>query len=285
MSRIRSSLFPASLVAAAASCAGASPSAHAVSVSPADLGIDPASFVSPAVVKGLVSLIGFGMQHRPYEPATPLGVSVGLDLSLEVTLFKIPDSFFEGLSDFGMPSSSPLPALPAAKLHLHKGFGERLDLGVSALYYLSNMLIGGDVKIAVVQGEEGPTYSARLCYSYSKLSFNGISLSSQTLSPQLLMSRKMEFADPYLGAAVAIARGSVTATLTAETLGVDTSGLPPGVDVTIPPQEFPAALAYTGYLFGGVSLKIPHSGLRMTLEGSYDVTGVSTMGMKLGFTF
>jgi hypothetical protein len=38
-------------------------------------------------------------------------------------------------------------------------------------------------------------------------------------------------------------------------------------------------------MFGGVSLRIPHSGLRMTIEGAYDLAGVHTMGLKLGFTF
>src|SRR5947209_5688060 len=81
------------------------------------LGIDANSLVSPDVVKAMVKFIGFGTMHRPYEPATPLGVAVGLDLSFELTLFKVPEDLFTALSAVGAPSASPLPSLPVFKLH------------------------------------------------------------------------------------------------------------------------------------------------------------------------
>jgi hypothetical protein len=247
------------------------------------LGIDPNSLISPDVIKSLVSFIGFGVQHRPYEPATPLGVSVGLDFSLEVTLFKVPDSLFSSLSAIGAPASSPLPSLPIPKIHLHKGFGDYVDIGGSILYLPSNWIVGGDVKIVLVQGEEGPTYAARLCYTYTDLSFNGISLTTHTISPQLLVSRQMEFADPYLGVALEYVTGSVNATLT---IPSDIQGqIPAGI--TVPPYTYnsPVVTNYGAYAFGGVSLKIPRSGLRITIEGSYNTAGESTMGTKAGFTF
>src|SRR4051812_35719941 len=98
------------------------------------LGIDSNSLISTDVIKALVGFIGFGTQHRPYEPATPLGLAVGLDFSIEATLFKVPDGLFSSLSAVGAPSSSPLPSLPIPKIHLHKGFGELLDAGGSFFY-------------------------------------------------------------------------------------------------------------------------------------------------------
>lgn len=247
------------------------------------LGLDPNSLISPDVIKALVSFVGFGTQHRPYEPATPLGLVVGLDFSLEVTLFKVPDSLFTSLSAVGLPASSPVPSLPIPKIHLHKGFGDYVDLGGSLLYLPSNWIVGTDVKIVLVQGEEGPTYAFRVCYTYTSLSFDGISLNSHTLSPQLLVSRQMDFADPYMGVAFEYVTGSVGATLTVPQGLV--GSIPPGL--TVPPYVYqsPIVSDYGAYAFGGVSLKVPRSGLRITVEGSYNTAGESTMGTKFGFTF
>lgn len=271
--------FRAGLFTGLFSVLGASSPARAITLDFAALGVDPDTLIDSSVRTSLTKTIGFGTQHRPYEPATPLGVAVGLDLSVEVTLFKIPDALFESLSTFGLPSSSPLPALPVAKLHLHKGFGERFDLGGSFFYLQSNWLVGGDAKITLVQGEEGPSWAFRFCYSYASVAFSPILLSTHAFSPQILVSRKMEFADPYLGIALAYGRGTISLELPADAA----SQLPPTVEVT--PYEFSVAQAYSGYAFGGVSLRIPHSGLRMTVEGAYDIGGIHTLGTKIGFTF
>ena len=255
----------------------ACPQARGAGFDLGSLGIDPTSLGSPAVVKALVGLIAFGTQHRPYEPATPLGLVLGLDFSLEVTLFKIPDDLFNSLSATGAPAASPLPSLPIAKLHLHKGFGDFVDLGGSIFYLPQTWVVGSDLKIVVLQGEEGPTFAARFCYTYTSLTFNGISMSTHTYSPQFLMSRQMEFADPYLGTALELATGSANATVN---VPVDTAG------TTVPVAlSTPSVWVYGAYAFGGVSLRIPRSGLRVTLEGSYNTAGTSTMGTKIGFTF
>lgn len=249
------------------------------------LGISADSLISSDVVKSLVSLIAFGGQHRPYEPATPLGMAVGLDFSLELTLFKIPDDLFANLSSVGAPSKSPIPAAPMPKLHLHKGMGEFVDLGGSILYYPSNWIVGGDIKVVLVQGEEGPTYAIRFCYTYTSVSFDGITASTKVYSPQFLLSRQMEFADPYIGVALEYATGEVNASVPGEKFLPSGVTLPPGV--TLPAVQFSATApaVYGAYAFGGVSLRIPRSGLRLTLEGSYNTAGESTMGTKVGFTF
>jgi len=248
------------------------------------LGIDPNSILSPDVIKSLISFIGFGTQHRPYEPATPLGVAVGVDVSLEVTMFKVPDSLFSSLSAVGAPASSPLPSLPIPKLHLHKGFGDYVDIGGSIFYLDSNWIVGGDVKVVLLQGEEGPTVAARLCYTYTDLGSNGLEVSTHTYSPQILVSRQLEFADPYLGVGFEYVTGTVSGTLTAQSLGLG-GLLPAGTTGPSFPYNPPGQSDYGAYAFGGVSLRIPHSGLRITLEGSYNTAGESTMGTKVGFTF
>src|SRR4051794_7407887 len=85
--------------------------AHALGGIPFDL--DPDSLVSSDVVNAIVNLVGVGFQHRPYDPATPLGVAVGVDFSVEATLVKVPDSFFSSLASSGFPlGASPIPSLP-----------------------------------------------------------------------------------------------------------------------------------------------------------------------------
>lgn len=246
-------------------------------------GFDPNTLVSDAVVKSLVNFVAFGTQDRPYEPATPLGLAVGLDFSIEATLFKIPDDFFQALSSVGIPfPGSPIPSLPIAKLHLHKGLSDFFDIGGSFFYLSGSKILGVDGKIVLIQGEEGPTYAFRFCYTYSDISFNGINASTKTFSPQLLMSRQMDFADPYIGVAGEYALGAVDASVT---VPPDISGsIPPGV--TIPPVSLhKTATAYGAFAFGGVSLRVPRSGLRLTVEGSYNTAGTSSMGAKVGFTF
>ena len=263
--------------------AGGAREAHAAGFSFGGFSFDPNSLVSDDVIKQVVTTFGFGGQHRPYEPATPLGIAVGLDFSLEVTLFKVPDSFFDALAAAGLPfPGSALPALPVAKLHLHKGFGDWVDIGGSAFYLTGYKIFGGDVKIALNQAEEGPSYAFRFCYTYLDIVTNGINISTKTLAPQLLASRRMDFADPYLGVAFEYTTGAVDATVTVPT---DLTG-PVPAGLTIPPVSLhKESNAYGGYLFGGVSLRIPRSGLRITVEGAYDTAGVSTMGTKVGFTF
>jgi len=277
--RLRTFTFLLLLAVAGSLCVA--PRAHALGELP--IGLDPNSLVSDDIVNAVVGLIGIGFQHRPYEPATPLGLMVGMDLSVEATLVKIPDSFFATLAANGAGSASaPIPSLPMARLHLHKGFGEFVDLGGSALVILGNKILGGDAKVVFLQGEEGPTYAFRFCYTYVDLSFSGVNVSTKTYAPQLLMSRQMDFADPFLGVGLEYSTGALDGSRTPDApAGVV---LPPGV--TMPTVTIhKTGIAYGGQVFGGVSLRIPRSGLRMTIEGSYNTAGTSTLGLKSGFTF
>jgi hypothetical protein len=250
--------------------------------------LDVGSLISQSVVDSLVVLAGFGFQHRPYEPATPLLLSspVGFDLSFEATLVKVPDGFFESLAEIGMPmAANELPSLPSLKFHAHKGFAETLDIGGSAIWYLNNKVLGADAKVLVLQAEEGPSIAMRLCYTYATLGSNNVTVTTHTFSPQILLSRPIEFADPYLGIAYEYTYGRVTADMTAEAKAqAEAAGIPAELVPDIGTLEkFSRAMG--GMAFGGISLRVPRSGLRTTLEMSYNTAGVSSMGMKLGFSF
>ena len=231
----------------------------------------------------MVGLIRFGLQHRPYEPATPLGLSVGLDISFEVTLFQIPSSLFSDIAA-GDTSAAPISALPMAKLHLHKGVSAFMDVGGSFFYFdNSGGIVGGDVKVMILHGEEGPTISLRACYTYTDFNYDGIEVKTYTFSPQILASRQMDFADPYLGMGLEMANGGVVVSAGGR-LGAhrlrDTRGADPQHAGRVADGRRLRRL-----YFGGVSMRIPNAGVRLTLEGSYNSAGESTMGTKVGFTF
>ena len=178
-------------------------------------------------------------------------------------------------------AASGLPSLPLPRLHIHKGLGENFDLGLSGFWLTGNYLIGGDLKFVLIEGEEGLTWAFRFCYAYNKVTVESINAVTKTYAPQILVSRKMEFADPYLGLGVAYAMGSVEADFT-EQIAAE---IPAGFPVPDIGKFEKTARAYGGQLFGGVSLKVPNSGLRLTIEMSYNTVGTSTLGVKAGFTF
>lgn len=247
--------------------------------------VDVNSLVSDEVVDALVNLVGTGFQHRPYEPATPQGLSVGADVSVEATLIKIPDGFFDALASLGggggSLGGSGVQALPLPRLHLHKGFGDRLDIGVSGIWLSGSKVLGTDAKIVLLQAEEGPTWAFRFCYTYSDISIEGINISAKSFAPQLLVSRQMEFADPYLGVGLVYATGAIDADVS----GQVASQVPAGLPVPAIGALHKTSTAYGGMAFGGISLKVPRSGLRVTVEMSYNSAGTSTLGAKAGFNF
>src|SRR4051812_33709764 len=58
--------------------------------------------LSGDVASAVVKTFGFVFDHRPMEPATPLGTKLGLDLGVEVNLVQIPPDFSDTLSSKGI---------------------------------------------------------------------------------------------------------------------------------------------------------------------------------------
>ena len=220
----------------------------------------PSSVVTP-----FIKTIGLGADHRPYEPATPLGIIPGVNFGIEATIAKVAPT--EG--DTGGVLGA-LPILPVARLHVHKGITGFLDVGLSAIYYKGYKgvgpirVYGGDVKLALYQPEEGLTAAARLCYTSSKIWI----ISTQTITPQFVFSRQMSFADPYFGFGYQYATGKVDLPLSVlgQSLSITGKGKAQG------------AIAFTGVQFKGL-------GLMFTIEGTYSTVGVHTLGTKFGLAF
>ncbi|MFZ9595800.1 MAG: hypothetical protein ACO3A2_06940 [Bdellovibrionia bacterium] len=261
---------------------------------PPSLSIPEANALLPeSSANSLVQTVGLCFMHRPYEPAT--SEATIFDLGVEATLAQAPSSLaqaFSTLTSVDGSSNSPMsiPFLPSPKLHLRKGFNDTWDGGISALYipsqipYLGNTLIlGGDLKAALTHPEEGPLIAFRGAYTFTQfnLSYQDYSLLTQTatFSPMLLISRKLNFADPYLGAGYQYTWGSVRLSVQNPS---QLAQLGPGTALS------PFSVTQNGsaqglFFFLGLSIKTPAK-LRISIEGSYSPTGINTLGTKIGFT-
>jgi hypothetical protein len=244
------------------------PAAAAASALPLDPSLfpDPNSLLTPSIRNAIIKTVGFAADHRPYEPATPLGTKIGLDLGIEASLVKIPDDFFTALSEAGLGGQDSITFLPVPRFHLHKGLGERAGFGLSAIVYQGFRVYGADFKVVFLKPEEGPTAAFRICYAQASVQV----VSTKTYTPQLLISRALDFADPYLGVGYQYARGTVT--ISQEILGQTITATGDGTARGL--------MAFTG-----VSFRIPAIGFNIVLEGTYATAGTQLLGTKFGFSF
>ena len=257
--------------------------------------------LSGPVSSAILETIGFLSDHRPYEPATPL-LSVprdskagraGLDMGVEATLVHLPDDFFNALTALGGSGNMSLRALPTLRLHLHKGLGESTDIGFSGILLNGNYMVGGDLKFVLSKPEEGPTWAIRFCYSQSKLDLASFGVTglgaltvqgtnvgninlvthTQTYTPQLLLSKQMAFADPYMGIGYQYTTGQVEMPITINIPGVPAQ--------TVTPTADGSAGGFLAFLGVGINV----SGIKVTVEGAYSSTDVHSIGTKVSLDF
>ena len=246
-----------------------------------------------ALTKAFVESIGIATDHHAYTPATALGTDIGLELGIEATLFTPPQSISDSISQASaalssdgssagggaIDASTQIPFIPVARVYLNKGFGQRVDVGLSTINYKESRIIGGDLKITLYQPEEGVeeglTWAIRLGHSRTNILDR---VKTQTTTPQLLVSKKLNFADPYLGVGAQFISGSVIfpmplpAPFSSKT-----------VDITR------TANSKTLFAFMGLGIKISPTGLKLTFGGStrrilgtpYTMT---SMGVTFGFS-
>jgi hypothetical protein len=231
---------------------------------------DPSALGLGNIPAEVIRVVGIALDNRPYQPATPLGLSSGADISVEATMVRIPPSFKEALELAGFGEASDIPVIPSPKINIHKGISSRSDLGGSLVWLQGYYVWGVDFKTAITDPElEGPTVALRFSYNYAKLGF----VTTHTYTPQILISRRLEFADPYLGLGYQYVRGRVQYQIEIENTGI---GVPFG------PYR---SVGGGGLAFMGVGLRIPAAGLKLTMEGSYSFVGAHALGAKFGFNF
>ncbi len=240
--------------------------------------LDLNKYVSPQMSKAMIKTVGLAWNHRPYEPASPLGTNVGLDLGVDVTLAKAPADIGAAVKELG-GSGADIPVIPGARLHLHKGLGNRVNAGFSFIQLnqggVQVRLIGADLQAVVFHPDEGPTVALRFGYAFNTASFGldvgTIDLSTHTATPSIVVSRQMEFADPYIGIGAEYATGRLGIK------SIEVMGL--SVQNSVVNQAW-GAIAFTG-----VQFRLPMIGLELTVEGSYSSADVHTLGTKFGFAF
>lgn len=218
------------------------------------------SLIAPPLATALVKTVGLLADHRPYQPATSLGSALGLDLGIEITGVRIPGDLATALSQYGV-NITPPPMIPLPRLMLQKGFGDRAEMGASAIKYKEYRVYGAHFKIVIAKPEEGPTWALRLNAAWAKI---GI-VSTQTITPQILISRKMDFADPYLGAGYQMVTGEVAISYFGFTARRE--------------AQAAASMAFMGVKFRSDLAKV-----FLTMEGAYNSGGAHTLGTALGFS-
>lgn len=249
--------------------------AHAsFSLSPSSF-TNPLALIDPSIVTSIVRTIGFASDHRAYEGASGLGSSAGFDISVQATAVKLPPDFRDALSTAGI-SSLPMPIVPLPRLIAHKGLGDRFDIGFSWIIFKEIQIEGFDAKIVAIKPDEGPTWAVRLNYTISKLDFSesgaDLAVHTQIFKPEILVSQKLDFFEPYLGVGYQMVRGNMKVQLP----------LPaplPSIDSTV------SAHGGGGLAFLGLSMRAPGIALRLTVDGEYSTVGAHALGAKFGFNF
>ena len=225
------------------------------------------------VASAAIKTFGIYFAHRPYNGASSMYDTNGLDFKIELTLVKIGSDLNDAMVANGQSSSSTANtlALPAAKIHFRKALSPTADIGVSGLYYMGQYAIGTDLKFVLSNPEEGITTALRFGYSYATATI--LYLKSVTvLSPEFVMSRKFDGAEPYLGLGGRYITGTISVPF----------HLPPVPDFNIPKS----GSGYTAYAYTGVTFSIlGPKGFRIGMEGAYDISGFSSLGMTFGVGF
>ena len=225
------------------------------------------------VADAAIKTFGIAFVHRPYDGATSLFQTNSLDFKIEVTMIKIGDALNNALVANGMSTNTTANtiALPIAKIHLRKAFSPNFDAGVSAIYYSGQHAIGTDLKIVLSNPEEGITTAIRLGYSYATAPFLYLK-SLSVISPEFVMSRKLSFAEPYLGVGGRYITGTVE--------------VPFKIDPLPAFSLEKAGSGITAYAYTGVNFQIlGATGFRLGMEGTYDISGFSSLGTVFGIGF
>lgn len=207
--------------------------------------------------------------HRPYQGAITIQEENSTEFKFETTLVKVGDGLIKSLANHGASASiTDTPAIPTLKFHLRKPMTENFDFGASGLFVGGQFVAGADFKFTLFRPEEGLAGAFRLGLTYAtatKFYLDNISV----ISPEFVMSRKFDFVEPYIGIGGRYMWGKVSVTF-------DNAPLPP---ITISKT----GSGTTAYAFTGVSFVLGSKGLRLGMEGTYDISGFSSIGSVLGF--
>lgn len=140
--------------------------------------------------------LGAAFAYKGVTPATPLG-AVGFDIGLEVSATDIRNSDIFRLAGNDAPDYIVVP-----KLHVYKGLPFGVDLGafVGGASNVSATVYGLDARYALLaDGIATPAVALRISGTRTS-DIGGLKVS--TMAGDIMVSKKLTIATPYLGAGV-----------------------------------------------------------------------------------
>jgi hypothetical protein len=227
------------------------------SFNPADL-----TDLTSQAAEDLIKLGAVGGDHHAYMPAGPLGLAVGLDVSFDATVIRLPDSVQDAMrlaTDSGtVPGQIFLP-----KLNIRKGLPAGIDVGFSYLAYQQYKIIGAELQWAFLRGKvAAPNVAVRWSENWLNLFF----MNTRTHKFDVVASKKLGFVfEPYVGAGMQFISGS---------LDVPLGSLPASVSGSHSSSAV--------HFFGGFPFRLIF--LRITAEYDYSLSGIQTYGFKAGIS-
>lgn len=241
--------------------------------------LNPVGFLTPEVANAASKAFGIIFDHRPLEPASPLGTHLGLDFGLEADLVQFSPELGTVLQGVGIPITLP-PVFPNPRMiNLHKGLGDSIDIGGSYFSYTGYLFWAVELKVVLSNPEEGLVWAVRLSRTSVSIPIGTLdyvittatfAINTVTYTPELVVSRRVGIAEPYMGVGYQYATGTVGVTFSS---------------FAVPGLEPVSGSGGSFLALVGVSLKAPVIGLRLTLEGTYSMAGYNALGTKIGFSF
>lgn len=231
----------------------------ASAASAADLGFDPTALsnLTNTAASDLLQVSAYGADHRPYASASPLGVALGLDIAVDVTVISVPDSFKSAMALIGstdIPSTIPLP-----RVNLRKGLPWGLDFGFTWIGYGVYSVLGFDLQKNWIKMPIA--LASRVSYGKQSLNF----IHSSTFSLDAVASMSLAIFDPYLGLGGQFGSGDLRFNSGTVPVSVATS------------QSFSSLRFFAGI---PVNLAV----MKLTIEYATTFSGVATYGAKAAFS-
>jgi hypothetical protein len=227
--------------------------------SASDLGFDPSalSSLTNAAASDLLEVSAYGADHRPYASARALGVSLGLDLGVDVTVISVPQSFKDAMKLIGstdIPTSIPLP-----RINVRKGLPWGVDFGFTWVGYGVYSVLGFDLQKNWIR--QPVALASRISYGKQSLNF----IHSSTFSMDALASIGFLLFEPYLGLGAQFGSGD---------LRFNSGNVP----VSVQTQKSFSSMRF----FAGLPISLLV--LKVTFEYSTTFSGLSTYGAKAAFS-
>lgn len=222
------------------------------------------------IINEVIETVAVGTAHHAYQPASPLGMLIGLDVGVEVTGINLPSDFKNNIATISGQNLGDIPTLiPIPKFNVHKGLPFGVDVGFSYIGYKSDLkLFGGDVKWAFFPGDILlPSAAVRLNYTNEQLWY----INGTMWQLDLLVSKNLLIIEPYLGAGVQKWSGN----LSIPTNLPAASGLPANVSSSTSGTNV--------HVFAGLPIKLAL--IHITPEIDHSTAGVTSFGAKFSLSF